>query len=165
MLLVKVTSKTIMHDATCRLFSMCRLKVCVRPWNNMSMMRCLFKYLTLTPILPVYFASHCIGLLQCSHHCGCVTSWQSASHLLEIFRQGRSLCPRVASPGRGHILRLLAPGEKYHSEEYPIPAVSCHSLLVTAVFYVITWHTAVCVDLAKCEPKSCVHEYNYVVKA
>ena len=25
-------------------------------------------------------------------------------------------------------------------------------------------YTAVCVDLANCEPKSCVHEYNYVVR-
>ena len=24
--------------------------------------------------------------------------------------------------------------------------------------------TAVCVDLANCEPKSCAHEYNYVVR-
>ena len=23
--------------------------------------------------------------------------------------------------------------------------------------------TAVCIDVAKCEPKSCAHEYNYVV--
>ena len=28
----------------------------------------------------------------------------------------------------------------------------------------IYMYTAVCVDLARCEPKSCAHEYNYVVK-
>ena len=25
------------------------------------------------------------------------------------------------------------------------------------------YHTAVCIDLANCEPKSCAHKYNYVV--
>ena len=35
--------------------------------------------------------------------------------------------------------------------------------LATVIAKVIV-HTAVCVDLAKCEPKSCAHEYNYVVR-
>lgn len=104
-----------------------------------------------TSILPstVDFASNYVRLLQCSHHrsltgskamfCCCITSWQSTSHYPKILCQEQSLCPRAASLVGGVEATFLDWG-KYHREEYPMPAVSCHLLCVTAVFHVITYH-------------------------